>query len=94
MATNETITTIHDPADDVLLLGNDELARHGHDLREALADAPDCRAEVLLAWLLKEVGSDGYTRDCLLMAAGFIGESEQADALDALDAGAGAMSIH
>ena len=52
-------------------------------MREALADAPDCRAEVLLAWLLKEVGSEGYTRDCLLMAAGFIGESEQADALGA-----------
>ena len=91
MATNESTTTIIDPADDVLLLGHDELARHGRNLRLALSKNPDCRAEVILAWLTEEVGAEaGYTRDCLLMAAGFIGESEQADALDAV----GAMSIH
>lgn len=81
MATNESTTSsIIDPADDVILLGQDELSRHGDNLRQALADNPDCRVQVLLAWLLKEVGAEGYTRDCLLMAAGFIGEAEQADA--------------
>lgn len=92
MAIGKSNTSIIDPADDVLLLGHDELDRHGHDLRLALSENPDCRAEVILAWLIEEVGAEaGYTRDCLLMAAGFVGELEQDDALDAL---AGTRSIH
>ncbi len=86
MALGKSNTTITDPADDVLLLGSDELARNGNDLRKALSDNPDCRAEVILAWLLREVG-EGYTRDCLLMAAGFVGE------LDG-DAGSNPIQIH
>lgn len=38
-------------ADDVFALGADELARCGGDLSRALANSPDCRVEIILAWL-------------------------------------------
>lgn len=61
----------HDPAaarddpfsfsNDVLLLGADELAQAGGDLSRALADSPDCRAEIILAWLSAQALDHGPT---------------------------------
>lgn len=74
MAANKTTTTIIDPADDVLLLGMDELSLYDGDLRQALARRPEIRAEILVAWLASQLGGEGYARDCVLMAAGVVGE--------------------
>jgi len=37
--------------DDPLAVGRGELARAGGDLAAALEGCPDCRAEIVLAWL-------------------------------------------
>lgn len=62
-------------AHDVLRLGADELARHGGDLSRALFANPDCRAEILLAWLegaALEHGTAAAT-DGIMLAARIVG---------------------
>lgn len=57
-------------SDDVLRLGTDELARQDGDLSRALAASPDCRAEIILAWLADQ---DQAAVDGVMLAARIVG---------------------
>lgn len=75
----------HDPAaaksdpfsfsNDVLRLGADELSRAGGDLSRALSDCPDCRTEIVLAWLAAQAreGGPAAAADGVMLAARIIG---------------------
>lgn len=77
--------TEHDPAaarsdpfsfaDDVLRLGADELSRAGGDLSRALAACPDCRVEIVLAWLAAQVRDHDAraVADGVMLAAAAVG---------------------
>lgn len=60
---------------DVLLLGTDELMNHGGDLSRALSASPDCRAEIVLAWLAARALEDGpaAATDGIMLAARIVG---------------------
>lgn len=59
---------------DALLLGADELAAADGDLSQALAACPDCRAEIVLAWLTARAAEDGpAAADGVMLAARIIG---------------------
>lgn len=62
-------------SDDVLQVGADELAAAGGDLSRALADSPDCRAEIILAWLDTQAHERGpaAAADGVMLAARIIG---------------------
>lgn len=55
---------------DALRLGADELAAADGDLSRALADCPDCRAEIVLAWLADQGAA---AADGVMLAAKIIG---------------------
>lgn len=62
-------------SNDVLLLGADELAAAGGDLSRALADCPDCKAEIILAWISAQALAHGPTAavDGVMLAARIVG---------------------
>lgn len=62
-------------SNDVLRLGADELSRAGGDLSRALAESPDCRTEVILAWLAERAAGDGpaAVADGVMLAARIVG---------------------
>ena len=53
---------------DVFALGADGLAAADGDLSRALAACPDCRAEIILAWLADQGAADG-----VMLAARIVG---------------------
>lgn len=55
---------------DVFALGADGLAAAGGDLSRALADRPDCRAEIILAWFADQGAA---AADGVMLAARIIG---------------------
>lgn len=61
-------------SDDVFALGGDELARCGGDLSRALSACPDCRAEIVLAWLSgRAVEGPTAAADGVMLAARIVG---------------------
>lgn len=61
-------------SDDVFALGGDELARCGGDLSRALAARPECRAEIVLAWLAgRALEGPAAAADGVMLAARIVG---------------------
>lgn len=60
-------------SNDALRLGADELARCDGDLSRALANRPDCRAEIVLAWLAAQATEDRQAADGIFLAALIVG---------------------
>lgn len=64
-------------SNDALLLGDDELASAGCDLSRALSSTSslDCRAEIILAWLVVQARDHGPTAAVagIMLAARIVG---------------------